>query len=611
MKVLILLAFCFSALAADNYVKLPPDASGGGGAVNSVNGNTGNVVLTKSSLGLGNVDNTSDANKPVSTAQQTALNLKADLVSAQIDITNRLLKTSGAINAYDWENGEFIGGHIFNDDLTIEGTFRTEGQQEIVAVLSGNGGGNWLTHNYEYIPTGNHPGGGWNINNILINLDPTVTGFAMGTSGQAVVHENTSFYHHGSGSIGYSAYKRISLDIGNGTDPISMNGFDAYVFGGTINSGVTITNQITPYRNDLNIQAGATISTVLQPFADAANIQVATEQYNSAQFSPTILAVKNNFNYCNMCSAPQIGTLQGNAGATGYSWTPTITQANNGGIDGVYINPTVTSGANINYNAGYFSSANVNTTGSKYAGYFEGNVNVTGSLTFGGALSIGQLNAFANYTVIDGGGNPSSVNSLISNMTVSGAAIANADTFGINTAALITMQPGSSFTSGGLGIGLAALGLPAVVETHTGSSGDYIGGALFAISLSGTSTGGTINQLYGGRWLAIPNGITTVNRHYNGWFQNPFGNPATDNWGIYQEDSEKNYFEGTVMIGDSDSPSNNSVALEIDSITKAFVPSRMTTAQRNAMSAIPGMIIFNLTTNKHQGYDGTIWNDFY
>ncbi len=37
------------------------------------------TALTKSSVGLGNVDNTSDANKPVSTATQTALDLKAPL----------------------------------------------------------------------------------------------------------------------------------------------------------------------------------------------------------------------------------------------------------------------------------------------------------------------------------------------------------------------------------------------------------------------------------------------------------------------------------------------------------------------------------------------------
>lgn len=41
----------------------------------------GTPTLDKAAVGLANVDNTSDANKPVSSAQQTALDLKADLVS--------------------------------------------------------------------------------------------------------------------------------------------------------------------------------------------------------------------------------------------------------------------------------------------------------------------------------------------------------------------------------------------------------------------------------------------------------------------------------------------------------------------------------------------------
>lgn len=45
----------------------------GNGAVDSVNGKTGVVVLDKNDIGLNNVDNTSDVNKPVSTAQTVAI----------------------------------------------------------------------------------------------------------------------------------------------------------------------------------------------------------------------------------------------------------------------------------------------------------------------------------------------------------------------------------------------------------------------------------------------------------------------------------------------------------------------------------------------------------
>ncbi len=48
------------------------------GPVASVAGRTGAVTLAKADVGLANVDNTSDASKPVSTATQTALNAKAD-----------------------------------------------------------------------------------------------------------------------------------------------------------------------------------------------------------------------------------------------------------------------------------------------------------------------------------------------------------------------------------------------------------------------------------------------------------------------------------------------------------------------------------------------------
>lgn len=60
-----------------------PIAGGEGGVagVSSVNGRIGIVTLSKTDVGLANADNTSDANKPVSTATATALGLKADKAS--------------------------------------------------------------------------------------------------------------------------------------------------------------------------------------------------------------------------------------------------------------------------------------------------------------------------------------------------------------------------------------------------------------------------------------------------------------------------------------------------------------------------------------------------
>lgn len=61
--------------AADGTITI---SGGGGGAVTSVAGRTGAVTLTKTDVGLANVDNTSDSGKPVSTAQATAIGLKTD-----------------------------------------------------------------------------------------------------------------------------------------------------------------------------------------------------------------------------------------------------------------------------------------------------------------------------------------------------------------------------------------------------------------------------------------------------------------------------------------------------------------------------------------------------
>lgn len=77
---------------------------------------TGNINITKANIGLGSVDNTSDANKPVSTAQQSAIN--ASLASANdytdtaisnlINSAPTTLDTLGEIAAAMKENADVV-----------------------------------------------------------------------------------------------------------------------------------------------------------------------------------------------------------------------------------------------------------------------------------------------------------------------------------------------------------------------------------------------------------------------------------------------------------------------------------------------------------------------
>lgn len=135
---------------------LVPATDGGntGGAVNSVNGKTGTVVLTKSDIGLGNVNNTSDVNKPISTATQNALNNKAD---ESITITagtgldgggdlsaNRTINLDAgsiaSLGRADTALQNITGLVSAGSNVTTTGT-GTTGDPYIISASGGSGGG--------------------------------------------------------------------------------------------------------------------------------------------------------------------------------------------------------------------------------------------------------------------------------------------------------------------------------------------------------------------------------------------------------------------------------------------------------------------------------------
>lgn len=278
------------------------------------------------------------------------------------------------------------------------------------------------------------------------------------------------------------------------------------------------------------------------------------------------------------------------------------------------VNVTVSgTGSNAQVTAGPTNFGGGVNDGRKQAAYLDGDVEITGSLAFNGDLNVARISAFYQYNLTNGGGQPSSGQSLITSPTVpASATLTSADTLGVNTAALINIGAGA--TVGTAFLGVAALGLPAVLTMGAGSTLDRCSGAIFALSLDAGAGGGTVDTVALCRSMALPNGVTTVNRLYGYEVALPFGDPGTDTWGLYAATAPNNWMEGSLLVGGAaltdDKVANTSVGVEIRSTTKALLPSRLTTTERDALTAIDGMLIYNTTTNQHEGYQNGAWTAF-
>lgn len=716
---------------ASNYIKLPPDSGGGGGAVDSVNGLTGVVVLTKSNIGLGNVNNTSDANKPVSTAQQIAIDGKVE--DTIVDGVTTIAPSQNAVfDALAGKQNTIDGNFGTNNIL---GTNPSTGNVEAIpgwnrtGVDAGNGLYQYLTVSPDDFNTGYSVGGTnldvdplqdspndvWNVLNHYINIDPNGNGFQFGTNGTALRVISNYVNHQQESDIGQIEFINNNLNIGNGTDPVDIRGF-SYAYGfGQINANVNVSNAIQGYGFQPNVNASATISstTYIQAFYDSTNIGCESPNYICFNASPTIDSIANNNNFTALNINPNIDNFNGDSGGNAINIGGDFGTFSTGGLSGLNINMTATNvnyayglnvsmdnvsiypgvksalviqdltiefsqpGDNSAYQVEYLNTAiagsetvslagqlitvnmesgvstatqiktameanfslnsNLDITvsgvgsnpqnaqaatnftggvwpGNKKAAYLDGDVEITGALTFGGALSIGQLNAYYSTALIDGGGTPSSIHSLITAPTVAAnVTIANADMLGVNTASLINIGANATVTTAFLGV--SALGLPAVLTMGAGATVDRVAGAVFAISLDAGAGGGTVDTVALCRALALPNGVTTVNRLYGYEMSLPFGDPGTTSWGFYESPGVNNYFAGNLLIGGTagsdDTVTNSSVALEIKSTTKGFMNARMTTTERNALTAVNGLQIYNSTDDKLQVYAGGSWVDLH
>lgn len=102
------------------------------GNVTSVAGRQGAVVLTKADVGLSNVDNTADSAKPVSTAQQTALNAKENSLPAG-GTTAHYLRGDKT-----WQNNDKASVGLGNVDNTSDASKPVSTAQQTALNLKAN-----------------------------------------------------------------------------------------------------------------------------------------------------------------------------------------------------------------------------------------------------------------------------------------------------------------------------------------------------------------------------------------------------------------------------------------------------------------------------------------
>ena len=145
--------------------------------------------------------------------------------------------------------------------------------------------------------------------------------------------------------------------------------------------------------------------------------------------------------------------------------------------------------------------------------------------------------------------------------------------------------------------------------TVTADAGTLTGTTLASdvVNSSLTSVGTITSGVWSGTTIAVANGGTgTTNGSISGTSALTFEAGGTN-----QNISIKPSGTGSVFVGNGTiTPTSSSAILEASSTTQGFLPPRLTTTQRDAITApVEGLTIWNKTNTQLEVYDGSYWRN--
>lgn len=312
------------------------------------------------------------------------------------------------------------------------------------------------------------------------------------------------------------------------------------------------------------------------------------------------------------------GTVQGSATVTNYSGAQispaiqgTATATN---LTGISVSPQVNGSATVTNPVVGISSNVSSTTAINGATAISADVSsatVTDpfqKIVFSG--SGGSFGSSYSYT-IPGSTTFFQTNYLGGQETVSLGNPIAAFGFGDSFAHTIDFQDDWTPDASGVRLGFVSVGFVGSVIGAAGKTMDSWTGALSGAN--NPSGAGTIDQtiMFRAAGILPQGGALAVNNMYGFQGMTTLCSVATNCWGSYIADTAAdNWFAKDVVVdGATSKPSNASVGLELAGTTKAFLQSRLTTTERNALTPLDGMTIFNTTTNTIQAYYSGTWND--
>lgn len=476
--------------------------------------------------------------------------------------------------------------------------------------------------NANVAPLQDSPTDSFKVMSINMNLDSTANGFNFGSGGYAGDLIQGGYNYQGNGSTyGRLGYVNFNSQIGNGTDPVTVNGLSGFSASVNVAANAGINGNTSGFNFNLNLDAAAVTGSdfFVSTVTDFSQLPVEVFGYQNFVGQPNISQIANNHNYNGLIIGPTVTTFDGNAGFFGATISPQITNLGTGGATMANLSPSIT---HLDYNVyglnvyatstdgtADYTAVNIATGDVNTSGVVKG-IMITGdtSLTSMAIDATGHCNLGATFDLVSGQGQMYAHVIGGEIRVPNGTAITGTDSLGNNMAVTVNLGDATSSWTTATLVGLTTLGFVGQIV----GDGDAFGAINFCLNGFSDAHTGHIDRVNNFMAAAIPTGAGgTMDEMVHYLATQPAGFVATDNWAFRAEDQGLQSFMPMLALGEMASKKvlNSSVGLELDSTTRAILVSRMDDAQEGALTAVNGMIIYNTDLQKFRCYENGAWRD--